>query len=123
MCYVSIDLNNLKVINDTYGHKDGDHLLCAMAGLLKQHFAEERFAVLRTGGDEFLILACGVDGETMRQRMDRMAQEARSVSVQDVPLTFSYGICVQEAGAFDFDAGLKASDLEMLKHKNRFHGR
>lgn len=123
VCYVSIDLNNLKVINDTYGHKDGDHLLCAMAGLLKQHFAEERFAVLRTGGDEFLILACGVDGETMRQRMDDIAKEAKNVSVQDVPLTFSYGICVQEAGAFDFDAGLKASDLEMLKHKNRFHGR
>lgn len=121
--FVSIDLNDLKKVNDSYGHKDGDHLLCGMADLLKKHFAGERYAVLRTGGDEFLILARGVDGGQMRAKLDEMDREAAGISVNDVPLTFAYGLCTQDAEAFDFDDGLRVSDLRMLENKNRFHGR
>ena len=121
--FVSIDMNDLKRVNDRHGHKNGDQLLCEMADLLKRHFDGEAFAVLRIGGDEFLILARGVDGDAMRARLEAMAEEGRGISVNGIPVTFAYGICTQREGEFSFDEGLRRSDLEMLEDKNRFHGR
>ena len=50
-----IDLNNLKTINDSFGHKEGDRAICDAAGILKETFRESDI-VARVGGDEFCIL-------------------------------------------------------------------
>lgn len=50
-----IDIDNFKAINDTYGHKMGDHVICVIAGLLASYFSEEDI-VGRIGGDEFVVL-------------------------------------------------------------------
>ncbi|WP_175988088.1 sensor domain-containing diguanylate cyclase [Bacillus sp. Marseille-Q1617] len=49
------DLNNLKLINDRYGHKMGDRLIVETAGILKKVSADH-ISVSRIGGDEFAIL-------------------------------------------------------------------
>ncbi len=49
-----VDLDNLKTVNDTFGHQAGDALLRAVAGLLKPVAAPDR--MFRLGGDEFAIL-------------------------------------------------------------------
>ncbi|MBQ9040229.1 MAG: diguanylate cyclase [Clostridia bacterium] len=121
--FVSIDLNNLKVVNDIHGHADGDRLLRALADLLKKHFGEACYAVVRTGGDEFLVLARGVDGEQVRQKLEQLTLDASAVEVNGIPVTFEYGLCEQQKGHFNFDDGLRFSDLKLLESKNRFHGR
>ena len=121
--FVSIDLNNLKIVNDLHGHADGDRLLCEMAALLKKHFAGDCYTLVRTGGDEFLVLARGVDGDRVRDTLEQLDREAATVQVNGVPVSFGYGMCVQQKGAFDFEAGLRDSDLRLLENKNRFHGR
>ncbi len=121
--FVSVDINNLKVINDRFSHKDGDQLLCEMAGLLKKRFEGGPYTVFRTGGDEFLILARGVNGDEMTAAMERLAEEAAAVSVCGMPITFGYGMCTQAPGAFDFEEGLHRSDLQLLEKKDLFHGR
>jgi diguanylate cyclase (GGDEF)-like protein/PAS domain S-box-containing protein len=52
---VICDLDNLKMINDRWGHKMGDRLLVETAGILKQ-ISTENISVSRIGGDEFAIL-------------------------------------------------------------------
>ena len=121
--FVSLDMNDLKKINDKYGHKDGDQLLCSLAELLKKYFGGDRYSVLRTGGDEFLILARGVDAGEVTDILERLTAEAATIQVSGIPVSFAYGICTQQKGEFDFDAGLRLSDLELLENKNRFHGR
>lgn len=123
LTYVSIDMNDLKKINDSCGHKEGDHLLSVMAELLKKHFTGEQYTVFRTGGDEFLVLARGVDSDQVRAALQRMTEEGASEYVSGVPVTFAYGLCTQNVHTFDFDQGLRVSDLAMLEDKNRFHGR
>lgn len=55
MILLSMDLNNLKVFNDTKGHAEGDKALSTSANLMKKHFA--KYAKLyRTGGDEFMAV-------------------------------------------------------------------
>lgn len=67
---VMVDLNDLKAINDTYGHEAGDVALtrCAKCFLAVYHTYGSCF---RLGGDEFLFLGHALDG----QRLERLAQE------------------------------------------------
>ena len=119
--FVSIDMNNLKKINDTFGHKDGDLLLGEMAGLLKRHFSGEGYTVLRTGGDEFLILARGIDGQQVIRALEEMTADGQTVFINNIPITFAYGVCTQQNGAYDFEEGLRISDLNMLENKTLYH--
>lgn len=50
-----IDINDFKLINDTYGHRQGDKTLIAFSNVLKNVFVNEKM-VARYGGDEFLIV-------------------------------------------------------------------
>jgi len=50
-----LDVNGLKVANDTYGHEAGDRLIQGAAHLLQEVFAE--YEVYRAGGDEFVVLS------------------------------------------------------------------
>jgi diguanylate cyclase (GGDEF)-like protein len=54
------DLDQLKLINDNYGHKEGDKYIAEAASLLDQ-FATERVIVSRIGGDEYCILVINTD--------------------------------------------------------------
>ena len=51
---IFMDLNGLKVTNDTQGHKAGDAMICRFAQLLRGHFLHEH--IFRISGDEFVIL-------------------------------------------------------------------
>jgi diguanylate cyclase (GGDEF)-like protein len=54
---VAVDVNGLKLVNDTAGHAAGDQLLTAIAGLLVRHFSPlVGSLVARMGGDEFTVL-------------------------------------------------------------------
>ena len=57
-----VDLNGLKEINDTYGHKAGDVAIIRIAQLLDRHFGQP-LHTYRIGGDEFCVLA---EGRRMR---------------------------------------------------------
>ena len=58
--FVFCDLDNLKIINDSYGHTEGDLVLKQFADVLKQSFRESDI-LSRYGGDEFIVLAVDVD--------------------------------------------------------------
>lgn len=53
-CVVSIDMDGLKVINDRYGHLEGDVALCTLANILAETIGEDGSAA-RTGGDEYMV--------------------------------------------------------------------
>lgn len=62
-CIISMDMDGLKYINDTFGHMEGDSALCALAGILKS-FESDKFIPARVGGDEFTIC---VDEESAKE--------------------------------------------------------
>ena len=57
---VVVDIDHFKYYNDTYGHAVGDKILIEVANLLVDTFREEDY-VIRTGGDEFVVLMPGYD--------------------------------------------------------------
>ena len=58
-----VDADNLKVINDTYGHDKGDIYLKKISGVLK-HLGSRKNIVARFGGDEFVLFLYEYDTET-----------------------------------------------------------
>ena len=56
------DLDDMKEINDTWGHEAGDTALKAVSRILRDNCGEEDF-IMRYGGDEFVVIAVGTDAE------------------------------------------------------------
>jgi len=71
LSFISCDLNNLKAINDTYGHPQGDELLKATAEVLKKSLRDEDI-IARLGGDEFAIILKKSDENTCNEIISRI---------------------------------------------------
>ena len=68
---LSADLDNLKTINDTFGHKEGDSALIHAANVLKESFRESDI-VGRIGGDEFVVFQMGSTEDTSEKLTERL---------------------------------------------------
>ncbi len=78
---ISVDMNDLKFLNDNFGHEEGDKALCEVAKILSDYCGKGGF-VYRVGGDEFVIVYKGVKEakivETISVMKDRLAGTAYS---------------------------------------------
>lgn len=66
------DLNNLKHVNDTYGHEKGDEFIQTFAYCLTRILDSNSF-LARYGGDEFIIIQTDTDSEHLKQMQHRLA--------------------------------------------------
>jgi diguanylate cyclase (GGDEF)-like protein len=115
---VFADLDDLKPINDQYGHDAGDSALVAVASALSSTF--RRADVLaRVGGDEFAALLAGTDAAD--EPMARLREElSRPVPPTDRPLSVSIGSAVFDPEQpVDLDDLVAAADAAMYEDKQR----
>ncbi len=114
------DLDDFKVVNDTFGHGAGDNLLRGFSGRLRQVLREEDLCG-RFGGDEFLILLEGVDqaGGAARtaERIAESLLERMPVGDQDTVVKASIGIAIFPDNGEDVDSLVKNADIAMYKAK------
>ncbi len=120
---VTLDMDNFKLINDSYGHGFGDHLLVVtaegLATLAEGDLAAESTAV-RLGGDEFFVSfhdSATIDTDRVRAELDRLRE--RLVSADDGSLvrpSFSYGLVVAD-GPRDLTTLMRLSDLAAYEEK------
>ncbi len=71
------DLNGLKLANDAFGHAEGDLLLKATAGILRDTGSRDDL-IFRWGGDEFIILLKNTSEEGVRARFEKIRNVSRS---------------------------------------------
>ena len=91
---VSIDLNDLKKTNDTYGHLMGDHFIIDFAKAVQSEKQEEGI-LSRMGGDEFLLIYLNESEEKVRERIKRVEEKCREISRDAIyDLTFAYGLAI-----------------------------
>ena len=114
------DLNNLKEINDTLGHKDGDQALIDAAHIFNRTFRESD-VIARVGGDEFAILAVESEPahlETIRARIDSALQLANSDRARAFELSISIGAAAYDPARNDTVEELLAwADRAMYQQK------
>lgn len=88
------DLDNLKKINDTFGHDDGDYAIITAAGYLKSGFRQTDI-VARIGGDEFAAFAVCEDTSVsarLPSRIKKIAASRNAVSDKPFNVNMSIGI-------------------------------
>lgn len=71
---LSIDLDRFKAVNDRHGHAAGDEVLCCVARRMHSSMRDED-ALIRMGGDEFLVVACRLSEAEAAAMARRMADE------------------------------------------------
>ena len=68
------DVDNLKGINDSLGHKEGDRALVDVANVLRENYRESDI-IARIGGDEFVVVPVGSTGESNEKIRDRLKKQ------------------------------------------------
>ncbi|MGZ7066523.1 MAG: diguanylate cyclase domain-containing protein, partial [Candidatus Aminicenantales bacterium] len=102
------DLDGLKIINDTFGHDEGDKALVETASLLRDAFRESDI-IARIGGDEFVTLAVDVGDArpaTLARRIGDRFAERNAKPGQRFVLSISHGIV-----CYDPEKPCSAQDL------------
>ena len=114
-----IDLDDLKEINDSFGHLEGDRALRDTANLLRDCFRESDI-VARLGGDEFAIFVAEADeGQIGRRIEERLREHERNTPPRGYSLSLSIGIVVSDVSQeLEVETLLKNADRLMYEHKN-----
>ncbi|MEH7885627.1 sensor domain-containing diguanylate cyclase [Bacillus sp. JJ1609] len=85
------DLDDLKNINDSFGHKNGDELIKEAAGLLNQ-FSDDGMTVARLGGDEFVLLIPGITEEEITQFVSNLVRRIEDYNENEAAMTIKLSI-------------------------------
>jgi diguanylate cyclase (GGDEF)-like protein/PAS domain S-box-containing protein len=88
---IFVDIDHFKRYNDEHGHQAGDRVLVRMARFLMRHVRAEE-AVVRVGGDEFVIILTGAD----QHRTKRVSERLKSSALKSAPVPFSLGWAARE---------------------------
>ena len=114
-----VDLDGLKMINDSFGHRAGDEALIEVAQLLTKGVRRSD-VVARIGGDEFAILLenSSEDGahETAARLVDLVCGSEFAHDGDALPLSIAIGVAMID-GADDPDAVMDRADAEMYRRK------
>lgn len=125
--FVLLDMNYLKEINDNYGHKIGDDALIHLTESIRSFLSkEDTFA--RLGGDEFVIIFDKTASNTAEQKIKHILKYLinhplivdNRADIDQLPVTFSYGIATAPSESLVLDILLKLSDHRMYEFKTVF---
>lgn len=110
---VMVDLNNVKYINDNYGHEEGDDLIIKAAGILVNTQLENS-EVIRTDGNEFLIYLVGYSERQVSTYVKKLNKEMKNLP-HEFGAAIGYSMITDEIKTLD-DA-INEATLEMITAK------
>jgi len=120
MTFFYADLDDLKVINDTYGHQQGDQALVDAAGVLKASLRASDI-LARIGGDEFVGLILESGGETeiaVRARVQENLNAHNLLRIRPYRLSLSFGTARYEVtDPCSIEDLLERADRDMYRNK------
>jgi len=116
-----VDVDGLKIINDTLGHRYGDEALKVTASLLKKTF-RKRDIVVRLGGDEFAVLP-DTPQNIVEEKCSFLSEALKRYNKQNkhLPVHFSVGYATSEDPMASLWELMEEADLNMYRQKQRNH--
>ena len=105
---IYLDIDHFKQYNDTNGHAEGDAVLVRMARFLMRHVRAEE-AVVRVGGDEFLVVLC----DSGEDQTEHVVARLRAAAPTSAPVPFSMGWAARR-GSETFEQTMIRADHRLL---------
>jgi diguanylate cyclase (GGDEF)-like protein len=117
-----VDLDNFKLINDTYGHAAGDAVLCEVARLIEGVAEIDAFG--RLGGDEFAILISGaLSLPTVSTALDSLSLSiSQPIDLEDLKLSVRGSIGLHQCSGTDLGECMERADSALYKAKEDRNG-
>lgn len=116
------DIDGLKYVNDTFGHIEGDNLICMAANVLKDCFRETDI-VARVGGDEYaaIVPECNVRlADRIISRINHTIEiQNGNIANKDYTLSLSVGYAIREQESTSLDDLYNYADVKMYTEKQR----
>ena len=127
--FIMLDLDNLKFVNDTYGHEYGDEYIKEAARIIKA-FEKHQALVARISGDEFLVYLYGYENKSQILNIVRKIHGIMKNTIFTLPyddyykikIRASIGISWYPENSDDYDTLIKYADFAMYKIKNTVKG-
>ena len=115
-----LDLDDFKQVNDTFGHEQGDLLLCSVAFRLK-HSVRKSDTVARLGGDEFILVLENMNGDDDHEMLANKILEQFTrpfqLEVGNVKISPSIGISIYSRDGEDSETLIRHADRAMYQAK------
>lgn len=122
---VALDLNNLKKVNDSLGHDAGDLYICEFGSVLTKAFSDCG-EVIRSGGDEFLVVIREASKVDIQAKIDAMNQLIADLNQRHANWNMStaYGVCfANEDATRTIREADKVADARMYEKKREMKGK
>jgi len=110
------DVNGLKLVNDAFGHSQGDALLKRVAEII-QSVCRPRDIILRWGGDEFIILLPLTGTEETVSITNQIKEKCSKELINDINISISLGWDAKKDSEQDIREIMKNAEDQMYKHK------
>jgi diguanylate cyclase (GGDEF)-like protein len=117
MCMIDID--NFKMINDTYGHLVGDYAIKELANILKKNI-KGKDLVARFGGDEFCILLQDISDKHAKLLLKQIQEEVKNnffVAFDEVYISFTISTGITTSKGDSLHQMINTSDINLLNSK------
>ena len=116
--YIMCDCNDLKGVNDNWGHGAGDQYIKETANIMKNVLPEEGICV-RWGGDEFLLIVENCDEEACKKLVEEI-EEQQKIKKKEIPyMEIAIGYQVRRNLHQEEDEVIQAADQSMYEDKKR----
>jgi len=119
-CIAYIDLDGFKLINDKYGHHEGDRILIEVARELSGNFRKGDI-IGRIGGDEFLALIYRCEPDMVEMRLKNLREKIRS-NPNFRGISISYGVVRMSGEDTSVDSLIMKADKKMYDMKRSSKG-
>jgi diguanylate cyclase (GGDEF)-like protein/putative nucleotidyltransferase with HDIG domain len=113
---IMADVNGLKLINDSFGHRAGDQLLVKVANAMKAAYFDQDL-IFRIGGDEFVILAPNWEREQAEELVRKVQANCDKEEVNAIKISVSFGWYTKRNKTEDINTVLKGAEDYMYKKK------
>ena len=110
------DIDNLKLINDAFGHSFGDNVLVQIAKTIKKHVRKHDVAV-RSGGGTFAVIMTNTDMKTTEKKVGEIEKACSKIWTENQPLSITFGWNSRLSADEEIEKFYKRAEDHMYKRK------
>ncbi len=116
MTLVMGDINGLKLVNDSFGHAQGDELIIKVADAIRKACRVDDI-VARFGGDEFVIILPRTETAEANKVVDRIKSRLIEINSGSIDISVSFGVQTKQSIDEETKEWIKKTEDDMYQHK------
>jgi diguanylate cyclase (GGDEF)-like protein len=124
---IFFDMDDLKHINDSYGHLAGDKVIALFVAVLRETFNHKRDIIGRFGGDEFVVLTQEYENRRdLERKLEQFLNKLQTTVERldlNIDLSASIGVVLTDRVSRDIETLLHCSDMAVYRSKQLGKGR